>query len=288
MKRNRQPRPGLYLTLLALLCAYARPGVADDVVVRENIAYRSGDALSDYERERCLLDLYLPDGASGFPVVVWFHGGGLTAGNKDEKTQVDIARTLAARGIGVAAVGYRLSPQATYPAYIDDAAASVAWVLDHIADYRGDPQSVFVSGHSAGGYLVAMVGLDDQYLSAYGHRPGDLAGLMPISGQMVTHQTVRTERGLPADRPIVDAAAPVYHVRADAPPILAVAGSEDLPARAAENIYFVAAMQAAGDQDVTFHEFEGRSHGTIVTKFAEPDDPVARAMVDFVLSHAHR
>lgn len=256
------------------------------VVLHQDVAYKSGD-LADYERERSRLDLYLPGEVADFPTVVWFHGGGLTAGDKAARTQAAIARSLAERGIGVASVNYRLSPRASYPAYVEDAAASVAWVLDHIGDYGGEPGSVFVSGHSAGGYLAAMVGLDERYLAAHDHGLDDLAGLVPISGQMVTHATVREERGLSSSRPVIDQAAPAYHVRADAPPFLAIAGSNDLPARPEENRYVVAALKAVEHDDATYLEFEGRNHGTIVTGIPNADDPVARAISEFVARLAH-
>lgn len=266
---------------VAAVCLHAQPALAD-VVVHENIAYKVGSRLSEYEVQRCTLDLYLPEAATGFPTIVWFHGGGLTAGDKAGDVHVAIARSLAARGIAVAAVNYRLSPRVSFPAYVEDAAASVAWVLDHIGNYRGSAERVFVSGHSAGGYLAAMVGLDAQYLAGHGRAADDLAGLVPISGQMVTHTTVREERGLPSERPIVDAAAPVYHARGDAPPLLAIAGSDDLPARPEENRYFIAAMKAAGHPDSAYLEFEGRDHGTIVAGIPEAEDPVADAIVDFI------
>jgi len=267
---------------VSVLCIWAQVGLAADVTVHENIAYRSGSGLSDYERSRCALDLYLPKGVADFPVIVWFHGGNITAGDKAEETQVAIAQSLAARGIGVASVNYRLSPHVSFPAYIEDAAASVAWVLDHITEYSGDADNVFVSGHSAGGYLAAMVGIDGRYLGAHGYGLDDLAGMIPVSGQMVTHGTVRNERGLPESRPIVDAAAPVYHVSPEAPPWLAIAGSEDVPARPEENSYFIAALKAVDHTDARYLEFSGRNHGTIVSRIPESDDPVARAIVDFV------
>jgi acetyl esterase/lipase len=284
---NHRTSHRLCLVFLTALAFHVLPAPADEVVVHENIAYKSGSALSDYERERCLLDLYLPQGKTGYPAVVWFYGGGLTAGDKSGALHVEIARSLAQRGIAVAVVNYRLSPRVEFPAYVEDAAAGVAWVLDHIGDYGGDAGHVFVSGHSAGGYLVAMVGLDDRFLAARGHSTGELAGLIPISGQMVTHETVRRERGLPTTRPIVDAAAPAYHVRDDAPPVLAIAGSEDLPARPEENRYVIAALKAVGHQDATYLEFEGRNHGTIVGGIPDADDAVGRAMVAFIERVSH-
>jgi len=272
----------LRFTLVAACCMFSQAAFAASVTVHDALAYKSGNGLSEYERERSMLDLYVPDGVSDYPVIVWFYGGALRAGEKADNLNVGIANTLASAGVAVAVVDYRLSPRTSFPGYVDDAAASVAWVLENIESYGGDSAGVFVSGHSAGGYLAAMGGVDEAYLAAYGHEIQELAGLIPISGQMVTHATVRAERGLPEDRPILDAAAPAYHVRADAPPFLAIAGSEDLPARPEENRYFIAAMQAVEHPDATYLEFEGRTHGSIVTGIPDDDDAVATAIMDFV------
>jgi acetyl esterase/lipase len=283
MLRIIRLRTGLVLAATAWLLLHALSGTAD-VTVHENLAYKSGGGLSDYERERCLLDLYLPENGSGYPVIVWFHGGAITAGDKAEGTQADLARTLAGHGIAVASVNYRLSPDAAFPAYIDDAAASVAWIMDNIPEYGGDANKVFAAGHSAGGYLATMVGVDPQYLARYDHDLEDLSGLIPVSGQMVTHYTVRSERGQPREFPVIDAAAPLYFVSADLPPVLAITGGSgyDLAARPEENRYFVASLKAAEHPDAEYLEFDGRTHGSVVSRIPEAGDPVAQAMMDFI------
>lgn len=253
-------------------------------VIRD-IPYRGEGAETGYEIERCKLDLYLPDGGSGFATVVWFYGGGLRNGNKDGELTVQIAKRFASEGVAVAVVDYRLSPRVEFPAYIEDAASSFAWVHENIAKHGGDPSKIFVSGHSAGGYLTAMLGLDDAYLQEHGLTTDDIAGLIPISGQMITHSTVRGERGIPGTTPVIDAAAPSYHVRPDAPPVLAICGGEDSPARAAENFYFVEAMKAAGHDRIAYLEVAGRTHGTIVSRIPGPDDVVAEAILKFIAKH---
>ena len=286
MSRSRFSAGGAFVPFAIAVCLAGQPAARADIEVRENIAYKAGSGLSEYERERSVLDLYVPDGESDYPVIVWFHGGGLTAGDKAQGGQAEIARGIAAHGIGVASANYRLSPRAPFPAYVEDAAAAVAWVLENIGDYGGDPRKVFVSGHSAGGYLAAMVGIDETWLAGHAHALDALAGVIPVSGQMVTHATVRDERGLPSDRPLVDPAAPVFHVSAEAPPFLAIAGSDDLPARPEENRYFIAALKAVEHPDATYLEFEGRNHGTIVTRIPEQGDPVAAAIAGFVSRHS--
>jgi acetyl esterase/lipase len=255
---------------------------AGTITIVPDIAYKSGDALTAYEVERCRLDLYLPEDEKDFATLLWFHGGGITEGSKSDPMTVGIAKWFAGQGVAVALANYRLSPKAQFPAYLDDAAASCTWLHEHIAAYGGHPAKVFVSGHSAGGYLTAMIGLDTRYLGRYGLGTDIIAGLIPVSGQMVTHSAVRKERGILATRQIVDEAAPLYHVRLDAPRTLCICGSEDLPARAEENRLFVAAMKAAEHEQVEYLEVEGRDHGTIVSRIPEPDDVVARAILAFI------
>lgn len=184
----------------------------------ENISYYPAkeNLADDYLRERCVLDLYHPAGINGFPTVVWFHGGGLTGGNKF------IPEELKEQGMAVVAVNYRLYPKVLAPVYIEDAAAAVAWVFNNIMEYGGDPELIFVSGHSAGGYLTSMVGLDQRWLGRHGIDANRIAGLIPFSGHTITHFTVRQERGIEGTQPVVDDMAPLFHVRNDAPPLLLI------------------------------------------------------------------
>src|SRR6185436_16400611 len=101
-----------------------------NIAVTENIPYKSGQP-DEYERQRCVLDVYAPPSPRG--VLVWFHGGGLTGGDKREAA--DFARSCAAAEFVVIAPNYRLSPAATYPAYVQDAAAAVAWAVEHATEY---------------------------------------------------------------------------------------------------------------------------------------------------------
>lgn len=147
--------------------AAARPGAYKTV---KNIAYR--DAGGDRNIDTmCRLDLYYPADKEGFSTVIWYHGGGLTGGRRD------IPEALKEKGFAVVGVEYRLSPHVKVADCVDDAAASAAWVVKHIAEYGGDPRRIFVAGHSAGGYLTSMIGLDKRWLEPYGIDPRhDLRG----------------------------------------------------------------------------------------------------------------
>ncbi len=113
------------------------------------------------------------------------------------------------QGVAVVVVNYRLHPKVKAPAYIDDAAAAVAWVFKNIEKYGGDPDLIFVSGHSAGVYLTSMIGLDTTYLNKYDVDANMIAGLIPYSGHTITHFTIRQERGLSWDKPVVDQYGPL-------------------------------------------------------------------------------
>lgn len=240
-----------------------------------DVLYRDGKEVSDAMHQRCRLDVYFPANQRPFQTVVWFHGGGLTGG---ERT---IPVPLRNQGLAVVAVNYRLGPEARSPAYIEDAAAAVAWTFNNIAKFGGDPGQVFVSGHSAGAYLASMVGLDKQWLAAFGKDADTIAGLMPLSGQMITHFAIREERAMAETQPLVDQMAPLFHVRKTCPPLLIVTGDreKELMGRYEENAYFWRAMKLAGHSDVTLHELQGFDHGGM----PEPAFPL---LLKFVRSKA--
>jgi acetyl esterase/lipase len=261
---------------------------ASNVRVVANLAYKAGDALSDYEKERCKLDVYLPPEGKNLPALVWFHGGGLTGGAKDGGMTPKLAARFVHEGIAFIAVNYRLSPKAGYPAYLDDTAAAFAWVKAHAAEHGLDPARIFVGGHSAGAYLTSMVGLDVRWLQPYHLTPNAIAGLIPVSGQMMTHFTVRAERGM-TDKNVItaDEAAPINHLRKDAPPMLILFGDKDWPARREENLYFAAALKVAGHTRVQTIQVDDRTHGSIAGNIVNVGDPAAEAILKFIKDPAN-
>lgn len=258
----------------------------NEVRVEKNIPYRAGNALTPYAQERCTLDLYLPAATPNAPVLVWFHGGGLEWGSKGDAAPV--ATFLAQRGIAVAAANYQLAPKVAYPAFNDDAAAAVGWVKRHVADYGLASRGLYIAGHSAGGYLAAYVGLSADLLAKYDVKLTEIAGVIPISGQMFTHIAIRTARGIrnPRATPVLDEAAPCYHVRKDAPPFLVLCADDDMPLRTDENRFFVAALKYAGHTRVEYLEIAKRNHTSIVQKMPEANDPAAAAVLAFIAKYA--
>lgn len=214
----------------------------------------------NYIKERCILDVYYPKNIKDFPTIIWFHGGGLTGGNKE------IPEQLKEKGFCVVGVSYRLSPFVKAPAYIEDAAAAISWVFNNIGEFGGDTSLIFVSGFSAGGYLTLMLGLDKTYLSKYKIDANRIAGLISLSGQTITHFTVRSERGISEVQPIIDNLAPLFHIRKDAPPLILITGDRELEllGRYEENAYLMRMMKIIGHKETRLYELEGYNHGEMV------------------------
>ena len=229
----------------------------------EDIFYRNveNESLDEYMKERCKLDLYYPENMTKYQTVVWFHGGGIKRGQKH------IPTALQKKGIAVVAVNYRLSPKVQCPAYLDDAAAAVAWTFNNIEKYGGDRSQIFVAGHSAGGYLTSMIGLDKSYLEKYEIDANDIKALIPYSGHTITHFTVREERGMKHTDIIIDQFAPLNHIRKDAPPLVLITGDRELEllGRYEENAYLWRMMQVI-DGEAEIFELDGFNHGAM----AEP------------------
>lgn len=247
-----------FLLITISWCLYAQDA---GYKTESNLPYYS-EALAGNDRyiqERCVLDLYYPTDSVDFATIVWFHGGGLKFGNKH------IDQALMGKGVAVVAVNYRFFPKIKAPAYIEDAAAAVAWVFKNIEQYGGDQNRIFISGHSAGGYLTSMVGLDKSYLAKHQIDADEIAGLIPFSGHTITHMTVREERGISGTQPIVDSLAPLFHVRADAPPYLMITGDRELEllGRYEENAYMMRMMKVAGHTETQLMELDGYGHSMV-------------------------
>jgi acetyl esterase/lipase len=270
MNLTRTARCALLVSLVGASGLLALEAASDRT--ETNLPYRSGPNLAPYMEERCRLDVYHPATATNAATVVWFHGGSLTGGNRF------VPEPLKSKGLCVVAAGYRLNPKARAPEYIQDAAAAVAWTFRNIEKYGGATNRIYVSGHSAGGYLAMMLGLDKRWLAAEGVDADAIAGLVPFSGQCITHFTIRAERGIGKKQPIIDEYAPLHHVRSNAPPILLITGdrNRELLGRYEENAYMWRMMQLVGRPDTELYELQGFDHGGM----AEPAYPLLLRFIE--------
>lgn len=246
------------LLSLILFCCLLIQINAQEYKMVTNVPYTDAAETDAYRLERCKLDIYYPTQSEGFPTLIWFHGGGLTGGQKE------LLEPFKGQNFCVVSPNYRLHPQATHPAYIEDAAASVAWTIKHISEYGGDPTKIYISGHSAGGYLTLILAMAKKYLEAYGiNADTDIAGYLPVSGQTMTHYTIRKEYGMREGVPYIDEFAPIHHARSNTAKICLITGDRQLEMadRWEENAIFYSVNKNQGNQNLELHELGGFDHG---------------------------
>jgi acetyl esterase/lipase len=287
----------MFLTTLALVVATAGQGpfVAAqqgkaELEVKRNIPYAGA--------ERQVLDIYSPKGAKNLPVVFWIHGGGWQTG---DKSSVQLKpKIFTDKGFLFVSTNYRLLPNVDIATIFRDIAKSIRWVHDHIAEYGGDPNRLFIMGHSAGAQLAALICTDDRYLKAEGVPFGDIKGCVPVDGDtfdvpaiIETAETRRRVHGLPQakvghrekfgnDPAKHKDYSAVTHVAKDKgiPPflILHVADHPDTTAQAQR---LGNALKDAGVAVTVFGARE-TTHNKINADLGKPDDPATKALYEFL------
>lgn len=209
-----------------------------------------------HEDEAQSLNLYLPE-TDSFPVLVYFHGGGLTGGDK-AKQEIP-CQYLADHGIGVISANYRMYPRAKFPDFLEDAANAVAWAFANMKNY-GNIEKFYVGGSSAGGYISQHLCFDKTWLGKYGIDPMDIAGFVHDAGQPTSHFNVLKERGIDSRRVIVDETAPLYHVGKDEqyPPMLIIVSDNDMQNRYEQTMLLVSTLKHFGHtENVTLQVMHG-------------------------------
>lgn len=131
------------------------------------------------------LDVYAPDPpVEGSPVMVWVHGGGFRVSDKASSKDLGPKPEFFVSKLGYVfvSVNYRLLPEGQYPTNVQDVANALAWVSDHIAEFGGNPDQIFLMGHSAGAALVANVATDESFLKKAGKSFAILKGVIANEG----------------------------------------------------------------------------------------------------------
>jgi acetyl esterase/lipase len=260
--RSSRPYAWLLLagTLLLSACSTLSFGVAN-LPARFARSHRDGDVRFGPQGWQ-KLDVYRPaHAAAPVPVIVFWYGGSWIEGNKEDYRFVGAALA----GLGYVAVlpEYRLYPQVRFPQFLGDAAAAVAWVEGHAADYGGDPHRIVLMGHSAGAHMAAMLAMNDAYLREAGADPGDIRALIGLSGPYqltpndATLEAIFAAPYTPRDWQVLP------FVSARAPASLLIHGAADEVVWPRNSEQLAAALRADG-VPVVLKIYPGRAHAATV------------------------
>lgn len=220
------------------------------------------------------LDVYRPaDAPPGAPLAVFFYGGSWSSGDRADYRFVGEA--LASRGIVTVVADYRLSPEVSYPAFLEDCALAVKWAHDNARRLGASPRRIHTVGHSAGAYNAAMMALDPRWLGGVGLRPQVLAGWAGLAGPYdflpIGLSDVKKAFNWPDTPPD---SQPLFHVKAGPPApsqrVLLLAARSDILVNPQRNTVAMAeALQAQG-APVEVELFDRVSHTTLIGAMARP------------------
>ncbi|WP_064117273.1 alpha/beta hydrolase [Pseudomonas fluorescens] len=227
-----------------------------------------GIAYGDDPRQK--LDVYVPhQPLPGAPVVVFFYGGSWNSGSRVDYRFVGEA--LASRGIVTVVADYRLYPQVRYPLFLQDGAQALAWTKTHIHEFSGNPQRLYLMGHSSGAYNAAMLALDGEWLAAVGMSPTDVQGWIGLAGPYdflpIKNPEVRPVFFWPDSPP---QSQPINHVSRGAPPALLIAATKDDLVNPTRNTSGLASKLREAGVPVQDLYYARPSHITLVASLSRP------------------
>lgn len=226
-----------------------------------------GEAYGPDPRQR--LDVYRPRGAGGpYPILLFSYGG---AWNSGERGLYDFAgRAFAAAGFLTIVFDYRLVPDHRFPVFVEDTAAAIAWARRHAEGYGGDGGGLFLAGHSAGAYNVAMAALDPRFLAVHGMTLRDIAGVAALAGPFdflpLDGPATREAFGYWPDLPETQ---PVNWAERNAPPFLLITGDRDRTVYPRNSERLAARLKEKG-VEARLVVLEGLGHADVLTSIARP------------------
>ncbi|HEY1837296.1 MAG TPA: alpha/beta hydrolase [Rhizomicrobium sp.] len=274
----------LGVVTLAALLAGCSPFLLNPFVPRGGYTVERNIAFGNGPRQK--LDIYIPDGLTKpAPVLIFFYGGSWQDGDKDGYRWV--GQTFASHGIVTVLANYRLYPPNLYPSFVQDGALALRYVHDEIAKAGGDPERVFVSGHSAGAYNAIMLASDPKFVHDVGGDLSWIRGAIGIAGPYdflpMTDPKIITIFG-GANNP---ATQPITYIDGKRPPMLLVDGTADKTVDPG-NVTRMAAKLRANGSEVQTKLYPGVGHIGIILSLApilRTDTTLENDMVRFIDSH---
>jgi acetyl esterase/lipase len=236
------------------------------------------------------LDVYSPAAGSNHPVLIFVHGGGWDSYDKALFTPV--AMKLLPYDMVVVIPNYTLYPDAGYMEMTDQMAAAVAWTVDNVADYGGDPARIVLAGHSAGSHLAGLVTMDERWLASYRLTPDAICSFIGLSGVYDVNAQMAFERAKESTAPVMtavmagagnfSAASPITYVIEERPPVRLIHGADDNMVPLSISQAFAATLDAAGVANELI-VYPGKGHTDFLFEaLTDADAPIVDDIVTFV------
>ena len=270
-----------------VLSGCTRLGVFNAVVPHDGEAQQVGTDIAFGTHPRLKLDIYAAPQAANAPVVVFIYGGSWNSGRRQDYAFAGHA--LAAKGFVTVIPDYRLVPEVAYPEFLDDNARAVKWTVENIARWGGDPQTLFLAGHSAGAYNAVMLGADPALLAAHGLTPASIAGIAGLAGpyDFLPLRSRATRRAFGGAEDL-EATQPVNRISSKSPPLFLAAGADDGLVLPRNSINLSERAQDLG-VPVTFKSYPGIGHAALLLAISKPlrdEAPVLEDMAAFFSEYA--
>lgn len=282
--------PVALLTLAVVLFSMSGYAISCQSHRTKDVAYIAPTA-PDFDPERHILDIYTPNkkSATARPVVVFIHGGSWNSGSKN--IYWFIGRRLAKQGVVAVIINYRLAPAVEVPAMANDCARAVQWTKQHIGDYGGDPNRIFVMGHSAGAGLAALLAADNELFTKIGVKQNPVKGAIlddPAGLDMLDYLTKMQYPGderylIPygKDPAVWRTVSPMYHVEANSPPMLIYVGGETYPSITSSSKRFHEKLQEKGvKNEIT--TLPGKKHVPMAAQLFWKNNIIYQDLLKFV------
>lgn len=242
------------------------------------------------KNQRQTLDVYAPPQGDNHPVVVWIHGGGWRRGDKANVQYKPQAFTQ--RGFVFVSTNYRFIPQVTVQDMARDIARAIRWVHDHARQYGGDPQSVYVMGHSAGAHLAALVCTDERYLKEQGLSLSILRGCVPVDAAVYDIPRRLQDSSPAAAASYRETFGTSEQSQREYSPVTYVARGKGIPPflilhvadrqEAKVQSEWLAEKLREADIAVQVVAAADKTHATINSDLGRPNDPPTRALFEFL------
>jgi acetyl esterase/lipase len=253
----------------------------------KNIAYVENTS-KGFHNEKHRLDVFAPKEGNHLPVLVFVHGGAWYYGNKEIYSR--LGHNLAEKNAITVITNYRLGPSANFMDMAEDCAAAIKWTYDNIEKYGGDKNRIFISGHSAGGHLSALITLDPKYLA-------NLKISSPIKGCILidafgmnmdfvlkinTNFFVSDLHNVFTNDPTRwREAAPVNFVKGCSTPFLIYVGLRTYPYIMMDNEVFVNHLNQ-NNVPYIYHIIQGKGHLEMISQLETKTNPIYNQILDFI------